>query len=78
MVDDGCAIYINGVEVDRINLPGGVLSTTTFANGTGDENNYLARPLSLGGVLVAGSNTIAIEVHQADLGSSDIGIDLFA
>ncbi|MGI9240035.1 MAG: tandem-95 repeat protein, partial [Verrucomicrobiales bacterium] len=76
LVDDGCVVYVNGVEVDRINLPAGAVSTTTFTGSTGDEDNYLDRPLSLGGLLVAGPNTIAIEVHQADFGSSDAGIDL--
>ena len=76
LVDDGCVIYINGVEVDRFSMPGGAVTTTTFANFFGDETNYVDRALPLGGVLATGSNTIAVEVHQNSLDSSDIGIDL--
>lgn len=76
LIDDGFVMYINGVEVDRFNLPAGAISTTSLAPETGNEGNYSVRALSLGGLLVAGTNVIAVEVHQTTLTSSDIGIDL--
>ena len=73
--DDGCVIYINGVEVDRFVMPGGPVTTTTLGQ-FGDESSYFDRTLAVAGVLVPGVNVMAIEVHQNALDSSDAGIDL--
>ena len=74
-VDDGCVIYINGVEVGSVFMPNAAIDSNTFAQ-DGNELTYSDVELDVAGVLVAGANTIAIEVHQGSLGSSDIGIDI--
>src|SRR5262249_31571181 len=73
--DDGAVVYINGAEVFRINMPAGPIGFQTFASSAGEypfDNNI---PLSTGG-LVAGTNTIACEIHQGNLTSSDISFEL--
>ena len=80
--DDGAVVYINGVEVLRENMPTGAISYGTFADSTvnsPDEDAYFARALDLTGVTLnagANANTIAVEVHQRRLGSSDLIFDL--
>lgn len=75
-VDDGCVIYLNGQEVGSLYMPTDVAITSeTFADG-GNESSYSNVALDVSGVLVAGINTIAVEVHQGTLGSSDVGLDL--
>ncbi|MFT4546989.1 MAG: VCBS repeat-containing protein [Pseudoalteromonas tetraodonis] len=77
LVDDGCVIYINGTEVLRNRLPSGQLTTQTLAQNSPTEGDYETLSLNVpGGLMVAGTNTIAIEVHQTQLTSSDSGLDL--
>ena len=72
--DDGAAVYLNGVELVRNNLPSGTLTSTTFASGSINNSNenvwheYSVDP----NLLQAGSNTLAVEIHQATANSSDI------
>jgi hypothetical protein len=74
--DDGAVVYLNGVEVARSNMPSGAIAYTTRAGGaTGDENAYNSYPIDPSR-FVAGTNTLAIEVHQVDPTSSDISFDL--
>lgn len=76
--DDGAIVYLNGQEVARSNMPSGPVNYLTFANqvvGGGDEDAYYTFdfPVSL---LREGSNTVAVEIHQANASSSDISFDL--
>lgn len=76
--DDGAIVYINGAEVVRDNMPAGTVDYMTFAptivDGVPESTYYTFRvPKS---VLVTGANTIAVEVHQRDGTSSDLGFDL--
>ena len=78
LVDDGAVIYLNGVEVQRINLPGGTIGFSTRANATiggGDEEAFFDQVLDPAG-LVAGENILVVEVHQSSGSSSDLGFDL--
>ena len=78
LIDDGIAVYVNGTEVYRSeSLPPGPLTTQTFTTSSvPDESIYLTNTVNLGGLLVAGSNSIAVELHQATIESSDVGFDL--
>ncbi|MCP4848560.1 MAG: tandem-95 repeat protein [Verrucomicrobiaceae bacterium] len=78
LIDDGVAVYVNGTEVYRSELlPPGPLTTQTFTTSSvPDESAYLTGAVDLGGLLVAGSNSIAVELHQATIESSDVGFDL--
>jgi len=74
--DDGVVIYLNGVEVGRDNISGNV-NYQTFANsviGGANETTPInfTIPASL---LLPGANTLAIEVHQVNLTSSDLTFD---
>ena len=76
--DDAALVYLNGVEVARSNLPAGGILPTTLASstiGTGVEGTlveYAVDPARL----VSGTNTLAVEVHQAGPNSSDLRLDL--
>ncbi|HKX60961.1 MAG TPA: Ig-like domain-containing protein [Verrucomicrobiae bacterium] len=76
--DDGAIVYLNGAEVFRNNMPAGAVTYATYAsipvNGA-DETNFYAINLSPG-LLVSGTNVLAVEIHQANATSSDLGFDL--
>ena len=73
--DDGCVIYVNGVEVARSNMPAGTIDHTTFANSTAvdDSTIIITVPSS---VFSIGNNVIAVEMHQVNATSSDLSFDL--
>ncbi|MBK8148010.1 MAG: metallophosphoesterase [Acidobacteria bacterium] len=77
--DDGAIVYLNGTEVFRTNMPAGSVTYQTLAplgiSGAEEttaflQANFGTKPLT------AGTNTIAVEIHQATLNSSDISFDL--
>jgi|GEM_PF-2686271 len=77
-IDDGAVVYLNGVEVFRTNLPAGAINASTLALATingAAETNWLRATLEAQS-LVAGTNLLAVEVHQATTNSSDLGFDL--
>jgi hypothetical protein len=76
--DDGCVIYLNGVEVVRSNMPSGTVTYTTRATaaiGGADESAWQQANIDPSR-LVAGTNIIAVEVHQQSPTSSDVSFDL--
>ncbi len=73
MYDDGAVVYLNGVEIDRVNMPVGTVDYNTFASGNSGENALYNN--SYINTLVAGTNILAIEVHQQSATSSDISFD---
>jgi hypothetical protein len=76
--DDGAAVYLNGVEVYRNNLQAGLVSWNSLATATADgaaETTPLDVLLGTTN-LIAGVNVIAVEIHQASAGSSDLGFNL--
>ncbi|MFL5331350.1 MAG: Ig-like domain-containing protein [Gemmataceae bacterium] len=76
--DDGAVVYINGVEVYRSNMPSGTISYNTGASsalGVPDESTFLEVSLSPS-ALASGTNVIAVEIHQDNGASSDIGFNL--
>ncbi len=76
--DDGAVVYVNGVEVFRSNMPVGstylTLATVTVG-GPEETTEFVSASLSPS-VLVAGANVVAVEIHQANVTSSDISFDL--
>ena len=75
--DDGAVVYLNGTEVFRTNMPSGAVAYDTWASvaiGGADESAYETATLDPA-LLVAGANTLAIEVHQANGTSSDVSFD---
>lgn len=76
--DDGAVIYVNGVEVGRSNMPDGPVDAATLATDYtwGREETDPHAFVADASILVAGVNTVAVEVHSADRGSRDISFDL--
>lgn len=76
--DDGMAVYLNGVEVIRNNLPIGTLAYATLAAAAGsDPIETLPLTYTIDkSLLVPGNNVIAAEVHQSSLTSSDLVFEL--
>ncbi|TXF87791.1 DUF839 domain-containing protein [Neolewinella aurantiaca] len=76
--DDGAIVYLNGVEVARSNMPDGdvdYLTTAATRVEGSDETNYFGVNL-YPEQFRDGVNTIAVEVHQFSLNSSDLVFDL--
>jgi hypothetical protein len=80
ILDDGAVVYLNGVEVLRVGMPSGAVTGTTLANRLiSPQNATFDGPFNVpAGSLVNGDNTIAVEVHQQNAGSSDIVFGLSA
>ncbi|MFT5121966.1 MAG: hypothetical protein ACI97B_000591 [Verrucomicrobiales bacterium] len=76
--DDGGIIYLNGSEIVRSNMRPGPPAYNIHAASTvggADETTYF--PFSSSATnLVAGTNVVAVEIHQGNGGSSDISFDL--
>lgn len=74
-VDDGCVIYLNGREATRFLMPEGPVTANTFAishespNGDPAQWDIVEIPTTS---LVQGNNVLAVSVHQASAGDSDM------
>lgn len=74
--DDGVAVYLNGQEIFRDNLPAGPISSSaSVAVGGASETELLTAGVDTT-LLLTGTNVLAVEIHQANLTSSDISFDL--
>jgi len=76
--DDGAVIYLNGTEISRINMPDGIIESTTTAYHTvsdEQENDYTQLVVNTD-KLLQGNNVLAVEVHQRRPSSSDLSFDL--
>jgi hypothetical protein len=73
--DDGAAVFLNGTEVYREDLPPGFLNSKTLSPKAAVENLYIQRIVSAKH-LVPGRNLLAVEVHQDSVDSADMSFDL--
>jgi hypothetical protein len=78
--DDGAVVYLNGTEVAewRQNMDPGPTTYDTWSAGVAsspDQNTYFTIPAEAAHLLRVGNNTLAVEVHQANEGSSDLYFD---
>jgi PKD repeat protein len=77
--DDGAIVYLNGVEVFRDNMPVEPTTSLTFSSTTVDGANekryYIFQVPKT--AFETGLNRIAVEMHNRDGSSSDIGFDMF-
>ena len=77
MYDDGFVVYLNGTEIERAAMPDGAVTASTLSSGHEANQAYESYDwTSHIDLLVAGTNTIAVEVHQASSTSSDLVFDL--
>ena len=73
--DDGAVAYLNGSEIFRsTNIPAGAITYLTFTTNytDGELEGQAVNPA----LLHAGTNVLAVEVHQCNLTSSDLSFDL--
>lgn len=71
--NDGMVVYINGVEVKRVNMPSGAVNNSTLALA---DMNMTARFVVKNTLLANDTNTIAIEVHAASLAHTNLSFDV--
>lgn len=80
--DDAAVMYLNGIEVWRDNMPTGAPSPSTLALQWRDDNLVFQTEIVqleadlVRSLLVAGQNTLAVEVHQNRVDSSDVFFDM--
>ena len=81
--DDAAIVYVNGTEVLRTagfdtiaNVPQVPLTTYAAFGGAATTENATAALTIPMNLLTTGVNTIAVQVHQHDTGSSDMSFDL--
>jgi uncharacterized repeat protein (TIGR01451 family) len=72
--DDGAIIYLNGVELWRVNMPAGAIVQNTPALSA--EENATATLSIPASALLNGNNVFAVEVHQRSNKSDDLSFDL--
>ncbi len=73
--DDGCIVYLNGIEMFRNNMTNGTIYSTNFAMTTVTPQSETARfwtNVISASLLHSGTNWVAAEVHQSTATSSDI------
>ena len=72
MMDDGYVLWVNGRKAHFLGMDDVVVTHDTFANRTVSDA-AIEGPFTLPAeFLIPGENTFAVEVHQANLSSSDI------
>jgi hypothetical protein len=77
--DDGGVVYLNTNEVFRSNMPTGVIDYQTVASAAvgGDDETVVFYAGDVDpSYLVSGTNTLAVEIHQSGVASSDLSFDL--
>ncbi len=75
--DDGCVVYLNSNEIFRSNLPGGVITSTTFTPVAAPDDGTVYFPTNVSpALLVSGTNFLAVEMHQNTNNSTDLSFDL--
>ena len=77
MSDDGAIVSLNGTEIARDNMPEGDVSfdTPALSDSNGSEGTFDSFTFAPS-AFVAGTNLIAVELHNRSVGSSDMGMDL--
>ena len=73
--DDGAVVHLNGREVFRSNIAAGTVTYATLAATATDEQTFFPTTVVVTN-LPAGTNIIAVEVHQSAANSSDLGFNL--
>jgi hypothetical protein len=72
--DDGAVVYLNGTEIFRTNMDPGTVGYRTPADVAIEDSTFYPSSINPS-LFVTGTNVIAVEVHQADLPSSDISFN---
>lgn len=77
MSDGGAIVYLNGVEIARDNMPDGAVNfqTTSLSDSNVREGNIDSFTFD-SSAFVDGTNVLAVELHNGNAASSDMGLDL--
>jgi hypothetical protein len=75
-VDDGCVVWINGVEVKRRNVPAGPLAYNSFSVANVEQAWEDVTIENAGEFLVAGVNVVAVHGLNSNLNSGDFFFNL--
>lgn len=83
--DDGFIAYLNGEEIARSTMPAGNVAFNQGSNGLHEAllfqgqapEGFLIRADRLASLLVPGENTLAVQVHNDNIGSSDLSSRVF-
>lgn len=76
LVDDGAAIYLNGSNVLNFQLASNAaFNTLATLQPTTVEDTWFSYPINPA-LLRNGTNTLAVEIHQAALNDADLSFDL--
>ena len=70
--DDGAVVWLNGVELDRWDMPAGAVDHNTSASASTVSPVELVGEAIDVSYLVDGTNVLAVEVHQWSTASSDV------
>jgi len=74
--DDGAVVHLNGLEAYRANMPAGEITyATPAATSAADEQTFFPTNIAIAG-LSPGTNVVAVEVHQINATSTDLGFNL--
>jgi len=77
--DDGAIIYVNGVEVIRDNMPAEptdyLTNSASTIDGLNEKKFYIFKVPKT--AFTTGINRVAVEIHNRDGNSSDLGFDLY-
>lgn len=79
--DDGLVLYLNGIEVGRVNMPAGTISNNTYATAAPRTTFATANPVQValpGSALAAGVNVLSAEVHSNYRSTPDHSFELSA
>ena len=74
LADDGAIVYLNGAETARIRMPTGAVGYGDYTGLSASDYSFESVTLSAADLL-AGTNVIAVEVHQASANSSDLSFN---
>ena len=75
--DDGAVVYVNGTEVWRNQMPAGEVTFETLAAlpASGSNERDFQTFTITSDLFVPGDNLIAVEIHQNNVASGDMGFD---
>lgn len=77
LADDGVVVYLNGIEVLRRNLPGGIIDHLTPALGPAANNGMNYETFEIDPThLIEGENVIAAAIHNVAIDDPDLVFDL--
>ncbi len=79
--DDGIVVYVNGVEVNRTNMPSTAVTVNTYAGPARSTATAIASPVVIDvpqNQLVTGTNVVSVETHLNYKATPNVTFDLDA